>query len=206
MIQKLLTDSLALHREHCPLMVRIFRGSHENLMVCVLQDWLWALWLLFSHSVMSDSANPWTAAHRIPCPSPTPRAGSNSCPLSQWCLPTISSSVVPFSYLLSFPASEFFPVSQFFASGGQSIGALASASVLAMNIQDWFPLGWTGLISLLSKGLFRSLLQHHSSKASVLRCSVFFMVQLSHSYMTTGKKYIALTIQSFVSKVMSLAL
>ena len=82
---------------------------------------------------------------------------------------------------------------------------IASASVLAMNIQDWFPLEWTGLISLQSQGLFKSLLQHHSSKASVLRCSVFFMVQLSHPYLTTGKKkHIALTIQSFVSKVMSL--
>ena len=83
---------------------------------------------------------------------------------------------------------------------------IASASVLAMNIQDWFPLEWTGLISLQSQGLFKSLLQHHSSKASVLRCSVFFMVQLSHPYLTTGKKKknIALTIQSFVSTVMSL--
>ena len=82
---------------------------------------------------------------------------------------------------------------------------IASASVLAMNIQDWFPLEWTGLISLQSQGLFKSLLQHHSSKASVLRCSVFFMVQLSHPYLTTGKKNnIALTIQSFVSTVMSL--
>ena len=91
---------------------------------------------------------------RLPCPSPTPRACSNSCPLSWWCHPTISSSVFPFfSYLQSFPASGSFPVSQFFASGGQSIGASASASVLPMNIQDWFPLGWTGLISLESKGL-----------------------------------------------------
>ena len=93
---------------------------------------------------------------RPPCLSPTPRVCSNSCPLSQWCHPTIASSVVPFSSCLqSFPASGSFPVSQFFASGGPRIRASASASGLPMNIQDWFPLGWTGLISLLSKGLSR---------------------------------------------------
>ena len=92
----------------------------------------------------------------LPCQSPTPRAYSNSCPSSQWCHPTISSSVIPFSSCLqSFPASWAFPTSQFFASGGQSIGASASASVLPMNIQDWFPLGWTGWISLQSKRLSR---------------------------------------------------
>ena len=91
---------------------------------------------------------------KLPCPSPIPRACSNSCPMSQWCHPTISSSVVPFSSCLqSFPTSRSFPMSQFFTSGGQSIGASASASVFPMNIQDWFTLGWTGLISLLSKGL-----------------------------------------------------
>ena len=93
---------------------------------------------------------------RPPCPSPTPGVYSNSCPLSRWCHPTISSSVVPFSsHIQSFPASGSFLMSQFFASGGQSIGVSASASVLPMNIQDWFPLGWTGWISLLSKGLSR---------------------------------------------------
>ena len=82
---------------------------------------------------------------RLPCPSPTPRACSNSCPSSQWCHPTISSSDVPFSSCLQpFPASGSFPVSQFFPTGGQSVGASASASVLPMHIQDWFPLGWTG--------------------------------------------------------------
>ena len=90
---------------------------------------------------------------RRPCPSPTPGVHPNPCPLSWWCHPTISSSVVPFSCLQSIPASGAFPVSQFFASGGQNIGASASASVLPMNIQDWFPLGWTSWISLLSKGL-----------------------------------------------------
>ena len=108
-----------------------------------------------------------------------------------------SHPVIPFSFCLqSFPASGSFPMSQFFASGGQSIGA--SASVLPMNIQDWSPLGWTDWISLQSKGL-SSLLQHHSSKASILRCSAFFMFQLSYSYMTTGKT-IALTRWIFVSK------
>ena len=95
---------------------------------------------------------------RPPCPSPTPGVYSNSCPLSQWCHSTISSSVVPFSSRLqSFPASGSFPVSQFFALGGQSFGVSASSSVLPMNIQDWFPLGWAGWISLQSKGLSRVL-------------------------------------------------
>ena len=92
---------------------------------------------------------------RLPCPSATPGAYSNSCPLSQWCHPTISSSVVHFSCLQSLPASGSFPMSQFFTLGGQSIGVSASASVLPMNIQDWFPLGWTDWISLQSKGLSR---------------------------------------------------
>ena len=93
---------------------------------------------------------------RLPCPSPTPRACSKSCPSSRWCHPTISSSIVPFSSCLhSFPASGSFPMTQFFTSSGQSIGASASASVLPMNIQDWFPLGRTGCISVQSKGLSR---------------------------------------------------
>ena len=110
----------------------------------------------FSRSVTSNSLWPHGLQHaRPPCPSPTPGACSNSCPSSQWCHPTISSSVVPFSSCLqSFPASGSFPMSQLFASGGQSVGVSASASVLPMNIQDWFPLGWTGLI-LQSKGLSR---------------------------------------------------
>ena len=125
---------------------------------------------------------------RPPCPSPTPRPYSNSCPLSRWCHPTISSSVISFSSCLqSCPASGSFPVSQFFTSDGQSIGVSALVSVLPVNIQDWFPWGLTGLISLQSKEL-SSLLQQHSSKASILRCSVFFIVQLSHPYMTTGKR------------------
>ena len=109
----------------------------------------------FSPSVLSKSLQPHRLQHtNLPCPSPTPGACSNSCSLSQWCHPIISSSVSPFSSCLqSFPASGCFPMSQFFASGGQSTGASASASVLPMNMQDWFPLGWTGLISLQSKGL-----------------------------------------------------
>ena len=102
----------------------------------------------------------------------------------------------------SFPASGSFPMNQLFTSGGQSIGVSASTSVLPMNTQDWSPLGWTDWISLQSKGL-SSLLQHHSSKASILWHSAFFTVQLSHPYMTTGKN-IALTRQTFVGKIMSL--
>ena len=107
--------------------------------------------------VVSDSLRLRGLQHtRLPCPSLSPRACSNSCPLNRRCHPTILSSVVPFSSCLqSFPASGSFPMSQFFTSGGQSIGVSASASVLPMNIQDWSPLGWTGLISLQSKGLSR---------------------------------------------------
>ena len=108
-------------------------------------------------SVIPNSLWPHGLQHtRLPCPPPTPGAFSNSCPSSRWCHPTISSSVAPFSSCLqSFPASRSFQMSQFFTSGSQSIGVSASASVLPMNIQEWFPLGWTGWISLLSKGLSR---------------------------------------------------
>ena len=110
-----------------------------------------------SCSVVSDSLWPHELQHaRLPCPSTTPGVYSNSCPLNWWCHPTISSSVVPFSSCLqSFPASGPFQMSQFFASGDQSIGVSVSVSVFPMNIQDWFPLGWTGWISLQSKGLSR---------------------------------------------------
>ena len=123
----------------------------------------------FSCSVVSDSLWPHGLQRtRPPCPSPTPRVYSKSCPLCRGIKP-ISSSVVPFSSCLqSFPASGSFPMSQFFVSGGQSIGVSASASVLPMNIQDWFPLGWTGWISLAVQGTLKSLLQHHSSKAPIL--------------------------------------
>ena len=111
----------------------------------------------FSCSVVSDSLWPHGLQHaRPPCLPPTPKVYSNSCPLSQWCHPTISASVIPFSFHLQpVPASWSFPMSQFFASGGQSIGVSALATVLPMNIQDWFLLGLTYLISLQSKGLSR---------------------------------------------------
>ena len=111
----------------------------------------------FSQSVMSDSLQPHELQHaKLPCPSSTPGVYSNSCPSSRWCHPTISSSVVPFSSCpQSLPASGSFQMSQLFASGGKSIGVSASTSVLAMNTQDWSPLGWTGWIFLKSKGLSR---------------------------------------------------
>ena len=131
----------------CTILPAIMRAP-VSLHLCSVQ---------FSRSVTSNSL--WSHGlqyTRLPCPSTTPRACSNLCPSSQWCHPTISSSVVPFSFCLqSFPASGSFPMSQFSASGGQSIGASASTSVLPMDIQDWSPLGLTGLISLMSKGLSR---------------------------------------------------
>ena len=119
--------------------------------------WVCLLLLLFSCSVVSDSLWPHGLQHaRLSCPSLSPRAWSNSCPLSQWYHPTISSSIIPFSFCLqSSSTSGSFPMSQFFASGGQSIGVSASASVLPVNTQDWFPLGLTCLIFLQSKGLSR---------------------------------------------------
>ena len=157
----------------------------------------------FSRSVMSDSLQPHEPQHTRPlCPSPIPRVHPNPCPLSWWCHLIISSSVVPFSsYPQSFPASGSFQVSQLFASDGQSIGVSASTSVLPLNTQDWSPLGWNWLDLLAIQGTLKSLLQHHSSKASILQCSAFFIVELSHPYMTTGKT-IALTRWTFVGKVM----
>ena len=131
--------------------------------------------LLLSQSVMSDSLQPHGLQHaRLPCPSLSPRVCSNSCPLSRWCHPAISSSVVPFSSCpQSLPASGSFQMSHLFTWGGQSIGVSASASVLPVNIQGWFPLGWTGWISLQSKGLSRvfsnTIVQKHQ----------FFNAQLS---------------------------
>ena len=126
----------------------------------------------FSCSILSDSLRPHGLQHtRPPCSSPTPRASSNSCPSSRWCHPTISPSIVPFSSCLhSSPASGSFQMSKLFETGGQSIGVSASAFVLPMNTQDWYPLGWTGCISLQSKGLSRVfsnttvqklIVQHH---------------------------------------------
>ena len=139
---------------------------------------------------------------RLPCPSPTPGAYSNSCSSSQWCHPTISSSVVPFSSCLqTFPECGSFPLSQFFPSGGQSIEVSASASVLPVNIQgiliSWtqrkyskeilisFRIDWLALLAV--QGTLKSFFQNYSSKTSILLCSAFFIVQFSHPYMTTRK-------------------
>ena len=153
---------------------------------------------------MSNSLQPHGLHHaRLPCPSPTPGACSNLCPSGRWCHPTISSSVVQFSSRLqSFPASGSFPESHFFSSGGQSIGVSASASVLPMNIQDWFPLGWAGWISLQYRDS-QEFSPTPQFKTTIRQCSAFFIFQLSHPYMTTGKTT-ALTRQTFVGKAMSL--
>ena len=158
----------------------------------------------FSCSVMSNSLWHHESQHaRPPCPSPTPRVHPNSCPSSQWCHPTILSSVVAFfSYPQSFPASESFQMSQFFTSGGQSIGVSASTSKEHPGLIS-FRMDWLDLLAV--QGTLKSLLQHHSSNTSILQRSAFFTVQLSHPYMTTGKT-IALTRWTFVGKVLSLLL
>ena len=146
-----------------PMLLRLKNAGEISVCVCVYVCvkldlvTLKSLLVHFSRSVVSNSLWPHEPQHaRPPCPSPTHEAHPNPCALSWWCHPTISSSVIPFSsYLQSFPASGSFPMSQLFASGGQSIGVSASTSVIPMNIQDWFPLGWTGWISLLSMGLLR---------------------------------------------------
>ena len=157
---------------------------------------------------MSDSLWPNGLQYaRCPSPSPTPRDYLNSCSLSHWCHLTISSSVAPFSSCLQFfPASGSFPMNQLFTSGGQRIEASVSASVLPMYIGNRFPLGlisfrmdWLYLLAV--QGTLKSLLQHHSSKATILWHSAFFIVQLSHPYMTTGK-IIALPRWAFVGKVL----
>ena len=151
---------------------------------------------------MSNFLRPLGPQHAAPpWPSLSPRVCSSSRPLSQWYHLTVSFSFVPFSSCLqSFPISESFLMSWLFTSGGQSVGA--SASVLPMNIQDWFPLGLNGLIFLMSKGP-KSLLQHHSLKALVLQLSAFFLVQLSHPWDTIPGKTIPLTRWTFVSKMLS---
>ena len=143
--------------------------------------------LLFRCLVMSNSSWPHGLQHaRLPCPSLSPGVCSNSCPLSQWCHPTISSSVIPFSSCLqSFPASGAFQMSQFFTSGGQSIGVSASASVLPMNIQDWFPLELTDLISLQSKGLSRVFSSTTVRRHEFLGAQSFL---LSSSHIRTTEK------------------
>jgi len=171
------------------------------------------LLLLFSPSILSDSLWPYGLQHaRLSCPSPSPRVCSDSCPLSHWCYLTISSSATRLDLKLwqwkdhfcvqSSPASGSFPLSQLYPSGGQSIRASVSASVLSTYIYDWFPLGLIGLISLLAKGLSRVF------SSNTIWKHQFFGAQLSlwsnsHLYMTTGKT-IALTEQNFVGRVMSL--
>ena len=168
----------------------------EFLVFTLVLGWL----LLFSLLAVSDSLWPHELQHaRLPCPS-SPRVCSNSCPLSWWCHPTISSFVVPFSCPQSFIASRSFPMTQLFESGGQRIGVSASPSVLPVNTQDWFPLGWTGWISLQSKGLSRvfsnTTVQKHQffSAQPSLWCN-------SHIHTLTIGKTIALTVWTFVGKV-----
>ena len=172
----------------------------------------WCYWLRkvlqeqvqFSRSVVSDSLRPLELQHsRVPCPSPMPEVCSNSCPSSQWCHPTISSSVIPFFCLQSFPVSGSFPTSQFLTSGSQSIGVSASASDLQMKIQDWSPLALTGLISVQSKGLSRIFCNTTVQKHQ------FFGHQLClwsnfHIHTWLMEITIALTRWTFVGKVMSL--
>ena len=162
------------------------------------------LLLLFGHSVVSDSLRPHGLQDTsLPCPSPSPGVHSNSCLLSWWCHPTISSSVIPFSSCpQSSPASGSFPVSWLFPPGGQRTGASSSASVLPMNIQDWFPLGLTGLISLQSKRLSRVF------SSTTVQKHQFFGTQpslWSNSHIhTTTRKAVALPIHTSVGKVKSL--
>ena len=169
---------------------------------CPWAEWLEANSIQFSCSVMSDSLQPHELQHARPhCPSPTPGVYPNAYPSSRWCHPTISSSAVPLLLL-----SSILPSIRVFSNESvprirwpSSIGVSGSTSVLSMNTQGWSPLEWTCQIFLQSKGL-KSLLQHHSSKASILGCSAFFIVQLSHPYMRTGKT-ITLTRWTFVGKV-----
>jgi len=164
-------------------------------------------WIQFSHSVMSDSLRPHESQHsRPPCPSPTPGVHSDSCPSSQWCHPAISSSVVPFSSCLqALPASESFPMSHLVAWGGQSTGVFSFSIISSKEIPGLvsFRVDWLDLLAV--QGTLKSLLQHHSSKTSILQRSAFFKVQLPHPYMTTGKT-IALPRETFVGKVMILFL
>ena len=165
-------------------------------------------WKFYTYSLVQLLSNvwlfvtPWTEAHTLPCPSPFPKVCSNSCPLSQWCHPTISSSVIPISSCLqSFPASRSFPMIWLLSSGGRCIEVSASASVHSMKIQCWFPL-WLPSLILLSQGLSRVF------SITIVRRHQFFSTQLSlwsnsqHPYVTTGKT-IALIRWTFVGKVMS---
>ena len=155
--------------------------------------------LLFSHPAVSNSLRLQRLQHtRPPCPSPSPRVCPSACPLHQWCHPATSSSNTLFSFCFQFfSASGSFPMSQLFASGDQNIGAPASALILPISYSGliFFKIDWFDLLAV--QGTLWSLLQHHSWKASVLQCSAFFTVQLSQTYVTTGK-IIALTIWTFI--------
>ena len=155
--------------------------------------------LLFNLSVMSDSLWPHGLQHtRLPCPSPSPRVCSNSYPLSWWCHPTISSSLVSSSCLQAFLASRSFRMSQFFSSGGQSIGASVSASVLPMNIQGWFPLGLTGLIALLSKRLSAVFSSTTVWRHQFFSAQSFFLTSIQDYWKNRGFDYMDLCRQSNV--------
>ena len=167
--------------------------------------WLWAMFSQFSCSAVSNSLRPSEPKHaRPPCPSPTPGVHPNPCPSSQWCHPTISSSIIPFfSCPQSFPASGSFQMSQLFTSGGSKYCRF-SFNISPSNEHPGLISFRMDLLDLLAvQGTLKSLIQHHSSKTSILQCSAFFIVQLSHPHMTTGKT-IALTRWTFVDKVISL--
>ena len=183
------------------LATKRFDGHKTQWWVCETNTKTYYQFVQYSRPVMSDSLRPHRLQPtRLPCPSPTPRAYSNSCPYSGWCHPTILSSVVPFSsYLQSFPASESFPISQLFTSGIQSIEVSALASIFPMNIKDWFPLGWTGFISLQSKWLSR-VFSSTTVKKHQFFSAQLSLIQLLTPYMTTGK-IIVLTRWTFVGKV-----
>ena len=188
------------------LVVHYFLFHHMNIPQFIrLLVWVVSgLPVQFLCSVVSDSLWPHEPQHsRPPYPSPIARVYPNPCLLSHCCHPTISSSVIPFSSCLqSFPASGSFPMSQLFTSGGKSIGASASTSVIPMNTQDWSLLGWAGWIALHSKGLSRVFSNTTVQKHQFFGTQLSFIVQFSHPYMTTGKT-IALTRWTFVGKVMS---
>ena len=168
-------DSILKNRDiTLPTKVCLFKAMVFPVFTYGCESWTIKKAVQFSCSVVSDSLRPHGLQHaRPPCPSPTPRVYSNSFPLSWWCHPPTSSSVVPFSHLQSFPAAGSFQMSQFFTSSGQSIGVSASASVFPMNIQDWLAWGWTGWILLQSKGVSRV-----SSNTTVQKHQ-FFSAQLS---------------------------
>ena len=209
-----LSSSMRLHWAYCRESYDFFQLQERIQPRLNKWEWIYSLRPLrgrdsfssvqFSHSVMSNSLWPHELQHtRPPCPSPTPGVYSNSCPSSWWCDPAVSSSVVPFfSCPQSLPASGSFPLSQLLAWGGQVLGF--SFSISPSNEHPGlisFRMDWLDLLAV--RGTLKSLLQHHSSKASILRCSAFFTVQLSHPYMTIGKT-VALTRWAFVGKVMSL--